>query len=1104
MGMKLKLTVLTLLVAGLVLGLTGIAYGDAVLSLKAQNNDTYNIDSGGHDINGVPLLVFSVSNTGGTAINLTSFKVTNGAANTAGDHFTVTTINDVNGNGIYDKGDTVLLAATILSAADDAETVLNISDVAIAATTGKLNVIVLANMPTATATDGEGVELIVNTDDLTITEAPTVAQTATAGKETNLVANVPQLLVADGAGSVTAGDATVAMAIGNLPNKKTGYVVHKFNLLNDDDDVTHVLSAVRLTTVFGGAAAGTDFANVRMYLDIDNSGTATAGDIELTITPTTIIAGAGANDYTLTTPVFFDYDVDYDVIVTVDGQGTASDGEAITANLTVGGTLIDGVAVGGVANGAVQTIKALVATATTKDFVGHSYNSSRPNGYLDAVKLSFTAAGAAKAINDATLILSNFTLYDGGAAAYSGLSFTATYQGDAVNDDKVYIKHTEKINVANSSTVSTGTLDYNASTKVLSLDGDYALVMISGGGVADGAGPAPISITTSDVTGNGLIDRLNLQFSEGLAGTKVADAPGVSTILVAGHTVANAADALVASIGTTNWGADSNLQVDIDELSTKDSSEKPAVSFAGTAGEITDAGGNNVAAWASVHLNVIDGAGPTLVKVETQDINPVDGHLDALKLTFSESVQKITGVTDAELVADFAFTGGFEANYSFVAGATISGKTLTLPVVPRAEYDSGVKPLIKYTANKGNVGTTGTVEDLTGADVVAIPIILPVATVTSADEVVLKDSIKPVLTSATTLDGYVGTMNGKIEAYKLIFSEQMEATIANYNTVKVAGNLVTTGASVINADTVWVKFTEGENYDTNAKPEVTYTCGVALYDSLITDVNGNILNPLVAGSIAESDGAVPLIVGAKIKDIGYGKWVSASKPKAANGKVDAIVLTFSEPVDTAKVQYDETAGTSLIKEITFTATYSVGDTLAMFAADFKSVTVPIIEIGTPDTDLADFNSELVYTSAGKSKLKDMAGNAVPNVIGDDTPPNVAETDGAPPVAISATTVDDNNDGFIDGVDITFSEPPVVGADDTVKVKASVTLAKISNDIVLTAAKVSATGDILFWLVLRLWVSKNGILTNFRKRSLHPVTVLKTLPVMKLLLPRIPL
>ena len=1072
--MKIKLTVLTLLVAGLVLGLSGSAFAAAygVIELQAQDNTTYTIDSPGVNVVGVPALKFKIDNTGTTDETITAVVLTNGAgtldALAAGD-FLVNLYLDADGNGVLSEGDSQLNtganADVACGAGDGGKTTITLTSGLLinAGSDAYLIVTVTGDFDGPGPTvDLDVIEFVLVMTDALTDYSVTPTASATASLDPTDAANTPSIAVAAGAGTVTSGSHISGdLGVGDMPNKATDFQTLRFNL-TADGTVSHVVEEIAITHAFM-VAANTDFGEVKLYIDtaVGTKGVVDADDIELAITGDTDELDADADVYTLAMPLFIPASGVEDIIFTVTGAGTASDTEGMFSTFDVSASQVDGgAAIAGVdIAGGAQTIRALMATVTTKDFIGHPYNSSRPNGYLDAVKLEFThnvTAGppVATFIEDTTVSAASFTIKDQAGLAYTGLSFTNNYQGDGINDAKVYLKFTEKINVATASTKSTGSYVYTASTKVVSLDTQYALVSNSpgGAGVTDGAAPAPISIKTADTDGNGLVDQMSIQFSEALQGTGVV-INTLSGITVAGHTATNIAVDCLLIDDPVWWGDNTKLVVGLDEDDEKDSSEKPAVSFAGAAGVIEDgsAATNDVIAWATTHLNVVDGALPTLVKVTTKDVN-VDGHLDALALKFSEAV---TVGSESDLLTDLDFAGGYEANYGFSTGVTGSGtNTLTVPVTPRAEYDSGVKPLITYGEAKS------TLKDAADNKVAKITIIIPVGTVSAADEVVLSDGIRPVLGIAKTVDGYAsGIPNGKIDAYKLIFSEEMNSTVAKYNNVKVAGNLITQNSAVIVADTVWVKFDEVESgYDTDSKPEVTYTIGLAVGDTTVTDANGVMLSTVASGTVVETDGAAPLIVKAKIKDIGYGKWISASRPKAANGQVDAIELTFSEAVDTTEVQYDEDANSDLIDEIEFTIKYTVGDTLCSFAADKKSVIIPIVEIpvapNSSDTDLTSFGSELKYTVKGDAKLKDAAGMAVPNVIGNDTAPNVAESDGAPPVALSANTVDDNNDGFLDGVEVVFSEVPVIGEDDTTLAQAGVRLETLSNAIDLTAAELS--------------------------------------------------
>ena len=1067
--MKFKFCVLTMLVVGLVLGLSGSAFAVAsgVLELNAQDDATYTFDAPAVDIAGIPALIFKIDNTGTTDETVDAIVLTNGAGttiDTAGD-FLANIYLDADGNGVLSEGDSQLNTTTnadvavATGAAAKTTITLDTGLVITSLSEAYLIVTVTADFAGGTTVDGDDVEFVLVLADALdgYSVAPTASATGTL--DPTLAANVPTITVTAGAGTITGSahpSATPWPDVGSMPNKETDHVAAGFTV-TADGAVSHVIETISLTHTYNGVAA--DFDEIKIYIDANSDGAVDVDDIELATEAATDMLDAAttvADLYNLDFPLFVPASGVVRLLVTVTGVGTGTEGETITSALTPASCVIDGGAAfaAGAAAGGTQTIRALLVAATTKDFVGHSYNSSRPNGYLDAAELVFThnPGAVVTPINDATVIASEFTIKDGGGVAYSNSAFTSTYQGDAVNDDKIYIKHTEKIHIVNSSTVSTGTFDYSGTTKVTSLsgDGEYALVAIAGGTVNDGAGPAPISITTSDDDNDGLTDLLSIQFSEALAGTG-ADPDDVDVITVAGHTATNiAVDCLLDDAAPeAGWGANTILTISLDEDPDEDSSETPDVSFAGAADVLEDGGGNDVVAWSAVHLNVVDGAVPTLVKVTTKDAD-VDGHLDALVLKFSEPV---TVGSESDLLTDLDFAGGYEANYSFTSGVTGSGTTtITVPVTPRAKYDSGVKPLISY----GDAEST--LKDASGKEVAAITIIIPVTTVTSADEVVLEDGIKPVVAIAETHDG--STPNGKIDGYKLIFSEEMESTVANYNSIKVGGSLITQDAAVIIADTVWVSFDEIESgYDTDATPEITYTIGLADGDTTITDANGVMLDGISSGTVVETDEAAPLIVKAKIRDIGYGKWVSDDVPKAANAQIDAIEITFSEPVDTTEVQYDETALSDLIDEFEFTAFYTVGDTLCSFADDMKSMIIPIVElVDNPDTDLGDFNSELVYTAKGDAKLKDEAGILVPDVVGDDTAPNVTESDGAPPVPIAANTIDDNNDGFLDGVEFVFSEAPVIGEDDSAMAQENVALEELSNAIDLSSAVITGGGD----------------------------------------------
>ncbi len=1027
---------MTLLVVGLVFGFSSVSFGDAVLGLKAQDTSTITVDdSADNVIPGIPLLRFSVTNTEATSIELTEIKSTNGDV-TNGNDWELTVIDDANDNGLWDDGDTVLVADVANSDNDDDETVLDITDTDIAAG-DSLNMLIVTKK-LASAEPGDLITIVINTDDLTITEALTVSQNGDNDLKTNNTANTPSVTTADGAGSVTTAAHTVALTAGDFPNKKDGHVVAAFNIEGDDAAISHVLDAVRITTA--GTAATADFDNARIYVDVDNNGAIGAGDAELTLGGTGVTMG-GPNNYSLTTPVFIKNTANINFLLTIDGQGTADKDETITASVTAAGTTIDG----GIASdddlvGVAMTMDAITATLETVDVTGPPYG--RPNGFLDAIKVTFDIEGTAAPIDDDLMVDAEWDVIAVGGGNHDHTqTFTATYNSDVADNSVVYFVIDED---SDSITEDQPTVAYTqGATLVTDSTGDYALATFTATAALDKAPPAPLGVTMLDSDGNGKIEQIRVDFSEAVtAGDHVGFTfPGLE--LTGGAT---AGGALAAPFDGANMRL--NLTVTEDGYNT---GAVPAYTYTSTTGLHTD-GSNEVQSFNYLALPAADGAAPTLVKATTGDADS-DGMFDQLTLLFSEDVQlnaNISGITVDDLedntgAEGFNFGAAHNPAYNFAgSGHTLTGDTVVLKVNEVGSLDTAVQPSLLF--NK-----TAIAEKLT--DTAATPNVLAVQAggftmVSSASGVVspvtvwLADGISPQITAAVTLDGSAqGAQNGKLDAIKLTFSEAMGTDISSYEDLVISGVTIEEDSTVVTGVDVLVGLVE-DAYNTGLEPTITYS------GDTIEDASGAKL-----GNISEvaEDNAVPMLVTAVTKDMGYGGQT------ANNGQIDGMAIMFSEPMNIAKLDdpYAVPANADGINdEFSFVGVvYDVADTVEV--VDSQNMIIYITESGSQDTDQ---KPDLLYavsgTAAADSNLVDMNGFELVS-IGSG---GITEEDGAPPVITTATTVDDDNDGKLDGVEITFGE--TVAEIDTAAVLAAVTLSEETNQVDLSAADVTLAGAVL--------------------------------------------
>lgn len=214
---------------------------------------------------------------------------------------------------------------------------------------------------------------------------------------------------------------------------------------------------------------------------------------------------------------------------------------------------------------------------------------------------------------------------------------------------------------------------------------------------------------------------------------------------------------------------------------------------------------------------------------------------------------------------------------------------------------------------------------------------------------------------------------------------------------------------------VTVSFDEIAEWHTGVTPSVNYDGGG---DCAATGIQVLLVNGLTecAGTFAQNsiDKARPVAIQAKTRDLG-----DAANP-GANGKNDAVEVTFSEPVK------DETFEENLS---TWGVTgYSPNDFDTGAAADDTSVYLRFTEVAI-DTDKT---ANLTYTQPGGATaivVTDVPGNALANI----SAPGTAVLDGAGPALVSGSVLDavGNADGRIDTAKFTFSEAvidaPIVAA-----------------------------------------------------------------------------
>ncbi len=271
-----------------------------------------------------------------------------------------------------------------------------------------------------------------------------------------------------------------------------------------------------------------------------------------------------------------------------------------------------------------------------------------------------------------------------------------------------------------------------------------------------------------------------------------------------------------------------------------------------------------------VTVTVAPPAGPTLDSVAW--VGDGSGNITGLYVEFSE---------DVDIVDGNGATAGFDA-FSFSAGGYTFDDT---------DYTtSSAVSNLTFTLATPIMGTAGPVADLIYDDANTSSIISD-ATAQEMDDLeqeAIDDAAEPVMIAASTYD-HDG--NGQIDSLAITFSE-----IIDQSTIASNGGDFTIGSSyaATAADTdtgaddidVYVLLTEKTTPDTDATPSITLSA-----TPTFTDANG--IAALASDNITPADGAAPVIVSAVTDDIN------------ADGFIETVVLTFSEPID------DDAAGSDL-------------------------------------------------------------------------------------------------------------------------------------------------------------------------------------------------
>jgi len=1070
MGMKVKICVLTLLVVGLIFGFAVNSY--ALLTVTANSDASKDFVAGQKN---VVVASFKVTDSDAADVLLT-FAV-NFAAGTnqlgASEASRVAILNDVNGDGAYNSGDTVVIEqktqATVNTIVAGGAYTFDCVDISFDLAAVKNYLLVIDMAETGTFTDNDAIDASVN---------------------------------------VTASVAAGAVYDGSLDDT---LIIEASHLKWVTSNLTlRQLTTVEILPVVGDTQA--------VLLAVDDYGNVDGDFVEgILLTAKNMFTGA-----------------DEDVALTAIGGGSADMTTGGRAVLMSAGLLISGVATPGPAND-IESLKINTTGTSTKAFaiVARSQTKKLVGTTTVNIAASYTAAtGIANArgieiydtdhdghIDHATLIWNQPV--DGSAAGTADftvagytIASVATSPFDAggtgivnVGQYGVTLKLTEISGYDTNAKpevqyIGTSVMDKVVPTAVPTVNTAQAVEV-------DKARPvitATTVYTRDNGTGtgtasNGKLDGIEIKLSEPIRNYIAgADSAGKGLYIdpTAGIAFNQGNGTLVGSTLTIPVG-----ETTINTGATPDILYNAAHSTTDNATSATGAESfNNF--WpdktnysVETSFATTDGAPMVVYQVETKD-NDSSGRLDRIAVTFSEDPVIPAGTAGNKGVQFYsdisAFASGSSANGVYLThattGPTTSGATVTFviqPVTTTDVYDTEAVPNFQYDPNEDG----SEIKDAAGNELASYGPsgIQHEATVDGAVGVVVKQITRDAYTDTTYAGGgsfYATGANGRLDTIELVFSEQVKTNDGAQNGGSaldtVVGGFTFTHATTATTRTIWTSssalgkpkwLNTNNNGDTSSQltfsfQEISHAdCPINKGDTGVKTHTIAVAAPTAANQIRDVnntdnewdnttfntkvDGAAPFLADGLGKNWGANAFASVVTVDSdstvirntldtgnGNGYIDGFKLYFTEAV-----WYASTAADSLNK---FTVDLP-GDGSLIFkkaggiSGGSAAGVVTLLGCpdykGNPDTDATpalSFDAKYAIFDGGNATY-----DAGENVVAAFS--NKLSADGAKPVIVSV-----NSGAALNLLKMTFSEP-VTGYYTSTTINAPVdSLNKASNNM----------------------------------------------------------
>jgi hypothetical protein len=631
------------------------------------------------------------------------------------------------------------------------------------------------------------------------------------------------------------------------------------------------------------------------------------------------------------------------------------------------------------------------ATFGTSGNTSINFNSSLNSSYvkMDTYAANFSTAYTRDADKsggvDSLVVTFNEPIDDtnlaNGCFGVNGTSSTVSVEtGETANDSIVFLNFTNNIQFTNA------TPQYNYTNNNSCNLTDFAgnPIGIQTNTSADGALPAFMYASTYDIDGDGAVDYINITLSEALTVGNVSSSAFTGNVSLGQDTTHGKNTFEIESASIMN----STVRLVLNDSYAIGTG---AILLSYSPGDINDTYGNLTLANGSIRVE--DNMSAVLLTAKTYDRDS-NGNLDSIALNYSEGIGKyVFGTATAalnssanitlNLVGSEAFTYDTDNNYDGVNDSVIYLN------FTGADYLTDATPLVNVTVNtttSNNIYLT----DLAGVNV----------TNTINNQSVDRAGPAFLVSTSYDTDG-----DGALNYINITMSEFLTAGNHSTGVFDIAnvsiGQDTTKGLVTLTIGSV-VTINDQINIAFDDTVFGTGAVTLSYTGTTVNDSSGNTNTAPVNATITTVDSAAAVLLNAYTLD------------RSRNGYVDGVRLNFSEGIG------NNTWGTATAA-LNASANISIGiETLSFDPdADYDGVNDSVIYLNFTGTTYLSNETPVVNISVNKTTnnvyLADLAGNNISYSI------NNATIDKAVPSIWIKQTLDYTRSGYVESINITFSE-----------------------------------------------------------------------------------